>query len=141
MARYRTRSRRACSIDGMDALCVVKLAGERTGAARSPTPVSSAPTPIRPFRKETLMTASKAVAGGIAANLVTLCLWAISTIPGWDQVPQEPKAAIIALVSSGVAAAIVYFAPANRETVAQPAGADPQEAVQPAANPAFAPAN
>ena len=65
------------------------------------------------------MTASKAVAGGIAANFVTLALWAISMIPGWNTVPDEPRSAIIAIVTSAVAAAIVYFAPANRET--QPA--------------------
>ena len=76
------------------------------------------------------MTASKGVAAGIAANIVTLCLWAISTIPGWEQVPQEPKAAIIALVSSGVAAAIVYFAPANKQTVDQPAVAAAGAATQ-----------
>jgi hypothetical protein len=61
------------------------------------------------------MTASKAVAGGIAANVVTLALWAISMIPGWNTVPEQPKSAIIAIVTSAVAAAIVYFAPANKE--------------------------
>ena len=63
------------------------------------------------------MTASKAVAGGIAANVVTIVLWGLSLIPNWNLVPDEPKAAIIALVSAGVGAAIVYFAPANQETV------------------------
>lgn len=63
------------------------------------------------------MTATKAIAGGVAANIVTVVLWAISSIPGWDAVPDQPKAAIIALVSAGVGAAIVYFAPANKETV------------------------
>ena len=64
------------------------------------------------------MTATKAIAGGVAANIVTIILWAISTIPGWHAVPDEPRAAIIALVSSAVGAAIVYFAPANKHTVA-----------------------
>jgi hypothetical protein len=63
------------------------------------------------------MTATKAIAGGVAANIVTIILWAISTIPGWHAVPDEPRAAIIALVSSAVGAAIVYFAPANKHTV------------------------
>ena len=63
------------------------------------------------------MTATKAVAGGLAANIVTVVLWAISNIPGWDAVPDEPRAAIIALVSAGVGAAIVYFAPANKQTL------------------------
>jgi hypothetical protein len=67
-------------------------------------------------RKETVMTATKAIAGGIAANIVTVILWAISSIPGWTAVPDQPKAAIIALVSAGVGAAIVYFAPANQQT-------------------------
>jgi hypothetical protein len=63
------------------------------------------------------MTATKAVAGGVAANIVTVILWGISNIPGWHAVPDEPRAAIIALVSSAVGAAIVYFAPANKHTV------------------------
>jgi hypothetical protein len=68
-----------------------------------------------------MMTATKAVAGGVATNIVTLILWAISTIPGWERMPDEPQAAIIALVSSGVGAAIVYFAPANKQTLAETA--------------------
>jgi hypothetical protein len=71
------------------------------------------------------MTATKAIAGGITANVVTIVMWAISIIPGWNAVPDQPKAAIVALVSAGVGAAIVYFAPANRETVTQTA---PEEA-------------
>jgi hypothetical protein len=63
------------------------------------------------------MTATKAIAGGVAANVVTIILWAISTIPGWGAVPDQPKAAISALVSAAVGAAIVYFAPQNKETV------------------------
>ena len=63
------------------------------------------------------MTATKAVAGGIATNIVTVIVWGISHIPGWHTVPDEPRAAITALVSAGVAGAIVYFAPANRPTV------------------------
>ena len=62
------------------------------------------------------MTATKAIAGGVAANIVTVVLWAISNVPGWNAVPEQPKAAIIALVSAGVGAVIVYFAPANKET-------------------------
>ena len=64
------------------------------------------------------MTATKAIAGGIGANVITVILWAISSIPGWNAVPDQPKAAIIALVSAGVGAAIVYFAPANQHTTA-----------------------
>jgi hypothetical protein len=63
------------------------------------------------------MTASKAVAGGVAANIVTIVLWAITRVPGWDTMPDEPKAAIIALISAGVGAAIVYFAPSNKQTL------------------------
>lgn len=65
-----------------------------------------------------MTTATKAIAGGIAANVVTIVLWLLALIPGWNMVPDEPKAAIIALVSAGVGAAIVYFAPSNKETVA-----------------------
>ena len=67
------------------------------------------------------MTATKAIAGGLAANIITVILWAISSIPGWDTVPDQPRAAIIALVSSGVGAAIVYFAPANKQTLTETA--------------------
>jgi hypothetical protein len=63
------------------------------------------------------MTATKAIAGGVAANIVTIALWMISSVPGWSSVPEEPRAAIIALVSAGIGAAIVYFAPPNRETL------------------------
>jgi len=69
------------------------------------------------LRKETAMTATKAIAGGIAANIITVILWAISNIPGWSSVPDQPKAAISALVSAGVGAAIVYFAPSNKQTL------------------------
>jgi hypothetical protein len=64
------------------------------------------------------MTATKAVAGGIAANVVTVVLWVISNVPGWSAVPDEPRAAIIGLVSAAVGAAIVYLAPANKQTMA-----------------------
>jgi hypothetical protein len=64
------------------------------------------------------MTATKAIAGGVAANIVTIVLWMISSIPGWSAVPEEPKAAILALVSAGIGAAIVYYAPPNKETLA-----------------------
>jgi hypothetical protein len=63
------------------------------------------------------MTATKAIAGGVAANIVTIVLWAISNVPGWDAVPDDPRAAISALASTAVGAAIVYFAPANRQTL------------------------
>jgi hypothetical protein len=63
------------------------------------------------------MTATKAIAGGIAANIVTVILWVISNIPGWSSVPDQPKAAISALVTAGIGAAIVYFAPSNKQTL------------------------
>ena len=59
------------------------------------------------------MNQSKAIAGGIAANLVTLAMWGLSFIPGWDAMPSEPKAAIMVLVSSAIGFAIVHIAPAN----------------------------
>jgi Na+/melibiose symporter-like transporter len=64
-----------------------------------------------------MMTATKAVAGGVAANIVTIVLWGISTIPGWKTMPDEPKAAVLGLISAAIGSAIVYFAPANKETV------------------------
>ena len=73
------------------------------------------------------MTATKAVAGGIAANVVTIILWAVSSIPGWGAVPDQPKAAVLALVSAGVGALLVYFAPANKRTL-------PETAPEPAAD-------
>lgn len=63
------------------------------------------------------MTATKAIAGGIAANIVTVILWGISSIPGWEAVPEEPRAAILALASAAVGAVIVYYAPSNQQTV------------------------
>ena len=67
--------------------------------------------------KDFVMTATKAIAGDVAANIVTVILWAVSNIPGWGAVPDEPRAAIIALVSASVGAVIVYFAPANTPTI------------------------
>jgi hypothetical protein len=61
-----------------------------------------------------MTTSTKAVAGGIAANVVTIALWLVTKVPGWATVPDEPKAAIIALVSAGIGAVIVYLAPQNR---------------------------
>ena len=69
------------------------------------------------------MTATKAIAGGIAANIVTIVLWGISSIPGGESVPEEPRAAILALVSALVGAVIVYFAPANQQTLEAAAAA------------------
>jgi hypothetical protein len=63
------------------------------------------------------MTATKAIAGGVGANIVTIVLWVISSIPGWSTVPEQPKAAIIALVSAAIGAAFVYYAPPNKETL------------------------
>ena len=65
------------------------------------------------------MTATKAVAGSIAANVITIVLWGLSLIPGWDMVPDAPKAAMIALISAAVGAGIVYYAPANKQTLAE----------------------
>jgi hypothetical protein len=67
--------------------------------------------------EETVMTATKAIAGGVAANIVTVVIWTISKVPGWTTVPEEPKAAILGLVSAGIGAAIVYLAPANAQTL------------------------
>lgn len=64
-----------------------------------------------------MTTATKAVAGGIAANVVTIAIWGLSQIPGWATIPDEPKAAILALVSAGIGAGLVYLAPANRQTI------------------------
>jgi len=80
------------------------------------------------------MTATKAVAGGLAANVVTIILWGMSTIPGWKTVPEEPKAAILGLVSAAVGAAIVYYAPSNKQTVTSTAPVterQPSGALQP----------
>ncbi len=63
------------------------------------------------------MTATKSVAGGIAGALVVISNWLLTTIPGWDQIPPEPKGAIAFLVASGISAGLVYAAPANRQTI------------------------
>ncbi len=63
------------------------------------------------------MTSSKAVAAGIAANLVTIAVWALTLIPGWETLPAEPQRAVQALVVTAIGAGVVYFAPANRHTV------------------------
>jgi hypothetical protein len=64
------------------------------------------------------MTATKAVAGGIAGALVVIADWLLTLIPGWEQIPAEPKGAISFLLSCGIAAGLVYIAPSNKQTVA-----------------------
>ncbi len=60
-----------------------------------------------------MTTASKAVAGGIGGALVIVANWLLTLIPGWMTMPDEPRGAIIFLVSAGIAAGMVYVAPAN----------------------------
>ena len=62
----------------------------------------------------TVQTRSKAVGGGVAGNFVNIALWLLTLISGWDQIPDIPKASIIALVSGGIGYLSVFYAPANR---------------------------
>lgn len=59
---------------------------------------------------------SKAVAGGIAANLAVIATWAMSLIPGWAGIPDTPKAAMVTLVSTVIGAVVVYFSPSNSQS-------------------------
>ena len=68
-------------------------------------------------RVEGRVTSSKAVAGGIGGALVVIADWLLTLIPGWDVIPEQPKGAITFLVASGITAALVYWAPANRQTI------------------------
>src|SRR5262245_10735765 len=88
--------------------CFARSSVDEQNHRRSRTPI---------IREGTSMTATKAIAGGVAANIVTIVLWMISSIPGWSSVPEEPRAAIIALVSAGIGAPIVYYPPPNKETL------------------------
>jgi len=65
------------------------------------------------------MTSSKAVAAGIAAQLVTIATWALSLIPRWQEIPDPVQSALYGLVSAGIAAAVVYYAPANQQIVSE----------------------
>lgn len=69
------------------------------------------------------MTSTKAVAAGIAGNLIVVANWLLTIIPGWMMIPDEPRAAIIALVSGGIGALFVWYAPANRSVTASAPGA------------------
>lgn len=60
------------------------------------------------------MTTTKALAGGVAANVIIIALWLLELIPGWETVPMAPKAAIIELVIAGIGYGLVYVAPPNR---------------------------
>lgn len=60
-----------------------------------------------------IQTRSKAVSGGVAANLVLIAVWLLTLIPGWEMVPDVPKSAIVALVSGGIGYLSVFYAPAN----------------------------
>ena len=61
------------------------------------------------------MTATKAVAGGIGGALVVIAEWLLTLVPGWEQIPAQPKGAISFLIASGITAGLVYFAPPNRQ--------------------------
>ena len=61
-----------------------------------------------------MTTSTKAVAGGIGGALVVIANWLLTMIPGWPTIPDEPRGAITFLVSVGITAALVYFAPANQ---------------------------
>lgn len=71
------------------------------------------------------MTSSKAIGGAVSAQLVTVTLWLLTLIPGWDTVPDEPRMAIAALVLSGIGYLVVYYSPANRDTMTTPEGISP----------------
>jgi hypothetical protein len=75
-----------------------------------------------------MMTSSKAVAAGIAAQLVVLAEWGLSELWFWSTMPPAPQAALLGLVVSGISAAVVYFAPANTRKVQDAAAALPAEA-------------
>ena len=64
-----------------------------------------------------MQTSTKANAAAVAGWLTTIVLWAVSTIPGWESIPLEPKAAIVSLIAAGISYLAVYFAPANRDVV------------------------
>jgi hypothetical protein len=63
------------------------------------------------------MTATKAVAGGVGGAVVVIANWLLTLIPGWQEIPDDPRGAIVFLVSTGITAACVYFAPANMQKV------------------------
>jgi hypothetical protein len=68
------------------------------------------------------MTSSKAIAAGIGGNLTVIAIWAMTLIPGWATIPDEPRMAIQALIVTLLSAGVVYFAPANALKVAQTIG-------------------
>lgn len=59
------------------------------------------------------MTSAKAVASAIAGHFTILALWAITQVPGWESMPDEPRLALQGLVVSLINGGLVYFAPAN----------------------------
>lgn len=69
-------------------------------------------------------TSTKAVAGGIGGALVIIANWLLTLIPGWEGIPAEPRGAIAFLVSTGITAALVYYAPANALKVSVNAESD-----------------
>jgi len=63
--------------------------------------------------KEAATTSTKAIAGALAGYVVSISIWLLTLVPGWALVPDEPKVAIVGLVSTVIGFAFVYFAPAN----------------------------
>lgn len=77
------------------------------------------------------MTSSKAFASVIAVKLAILADYALTLIPGWPQLPDVPKGALLFLVDGLIAYYVVYWAPANKFTIpiAPPVETEPVVAI------------
>lgn len=60
-----------------------------------------------------MMTSSKAIAGGVGTAVGVVIQWALTLIPGWSTIPDEPRGALLFLVVTGIGAGITWLAPAN----------------------------
>jgi hypothetical protein len=63
------------------------------------------------------VTATKAVAGGVGGSLVVIANWLVTLIPGWSEIPDEPRGAIVFLLSTAITAGLVYYAPSNKHVM------------------------
>lgn len=64
------------------------------------------------------MTSSKAIAAGVGAWITGIIGFYLPFyVPRWDMMPPNVQGYFASLVSAGVTAAIVFYAPANRHTV------------------------
>lgn len=62
-----------------------------------------------------MTTFTKANVAGVAGPLIIVATWLLTLIPRWAEIPDEPRGALVFLVSVVIGWTLVYLAPANQQ--------------------------